>query len=64
MQGAAPDRVPEVSSVKFCCLDAQGRSWIVKFSPAEDNPVAARFRHLLRCEHLALETRCVLLASQ
>jgi len=56
MQGAAPGSSAGGEQPKFCCLDAQGRSWIVKFSPAEDNPVAARFRHLLRCEHLALET--------
>ena len=56
MQGAAPGSSAGGEQPKFCCLDAQGRSWIVKFSPAEDNPVAARVRHLLRCEQLALET--------
>lgn len=56
MNGVEPDSSAGGEQPKFCCLDTQGRSWIVKFSPAEANPVAERIRTLLRCEHLALET--------
>ena len=55
MAGAVPGSSAGGEQPKFCCLDGQGRSWIVKFSPAGDNPVAQRVRHLLRCEHLALQ---------
>ena len=53
--GAVPGSSAGGEQPKFCCLDAEGRSWIVKFSPADDNPVAERVRHLLRCEHVALQ---------
>lgn len=56
MAGAVPGSSAGGEQPKFCCLDGQGRSWIVKFSPADDNPVADRIRTLLRCEHLALQT--------
>lgn len=56
MDGAVPGSSAGGEQPKFCCLDPQGRSWIVKFSSAEDNSVAERVRTLLRCEHLALET--------
>lgn len=56
MEGAVPGSSAGGEQPKFCCLDGQGHSWIVKFSPAGDNPVAERFRLLLRCEHLALRT--------
>lgn len=56
MNGVEPGSCAGGEQPKFCCLDTQDRSWIVKFSPAEANPVAERIRTLLRCEHLALET--------
>lgn len=56
MAGAVPGSSAGGEQPKFCCLDSQGRSWIVKFSSADDNPVAQRVRTLLRCEHLALQT--------
>ena len=56
MQGAVPGSSAGGEQPKFCCLDPEGRSWIVKFSSADDNPVAQRVRTLLRCEHLALQT--------
>lgn len=56
IDGAVPGSSAGGEQPKFCCLDSQGRSWIVKFSPADDNPVAERIRVLLRCEHLALKT--------
>lgn len=56
LQGAVPGSSAGGEQPKFCCLDAQGRSWIVKFSAADDNPVAQRVRTLLRCEHVALQT--------
>jgi len=40
---------------KFCALSPAGHV-LVKFSAAETNPVSARWRDLLRAEHLALET--------
>ncbi|MDR3004699.1 MAG: type II toxin-antitoxin system HipA family toxin YjjJ [Acidovorax sp.] len=55
MAGAMPGSSAGGEQPKFCCLDAEGRSWIVKFSPADANPVADRVRALLRCEHLALQ---------
>lgn len=56
MEGAVPGSSAGGEQPKFCCLDREGRSWIVKFSSADKDPVAERFRKLLRCEHLALET--------
>ncbi|MBV2163736.1 MAG: type II toxin-antitoxin system HipA family toxin YjjJ [Comamonas sp.] len=56
IEGAVPGSSAGGEQPKFCCLDGAGRSWIVKFSPADDNPVAERIRTLLRCEHLALQT--------
>lgn len=56
MEGALPGSSAGGEQPKFCCLDHEGRSWVVKFSSAEANPVAERVRKLLRCEHLALET--------
>lgn len=56
MQGAVPGSSAGGEQPKFCCLDLEGRSWIVKFSSAENNPVAKRVRALLRCEHVALQT--------
>lgn len=56
MQGALPGASAGGEQPKFCCLDPEGRSWIVKFSSPEANPVAQRIRTLLRCEHLALQT--------
>lgn len=56
MEGAVPGSSAGGEQPKFCCLDHEGRSWVVKFSSAELNPVAERVRKLLRCEHLALET--------
>lgn len=55
MAGAMPGSSAGGEQPKFCCLDAAGSSWIVKFSPADANPVADRVRALLRCEHLALQ---------
>ena len=55
MAGTLPGFSAGGEQPKFCCLDAEGHSWIVKFSPADDNPVAERVRQLLRCEHLALQ---------
>ena len=40
---------------KFCALSPAGHV-LVKFSAAEASPVSARWRDLLRAEHLALET--------
>lgn len=56
IEGALPGSSAGGEQPKFCCLDREGRSWIVKFSSAEDNPVAQRVRVLLQCEHLALQT--------
>ena len=56
IEGAVPGSSAGGEQPKFCCLDHTGRSWIVKFSSAEDNPVAQRVRTLLRCEHAALQT--------
>ncbi len=56
IEGAVPGSSAGGEQPKFCCLDHDGRSWIVKFSAAEDNAVAQRVRALLRCEHLALQT--------
>lgn len=56
MEGAVPGSSAGGEQPKFCCLDHEGRSWVVKFSSAEANPVAERVRKLLHCEHLALET--------
>lgn len=56
MDGAVPGSSAGGEQPKFCCVDGEGRSWIVKFSSAESNPVAERVRRLLRCEHLALQT--------
>lgn len=56
MAGAMPGSSAGGEQPKFCCLDNEGRSWIVKFSSADHNPVAERVRRLLRCEHIALQT--------
>jgi hypothetical protein len=40
---------------KFCTWSDRGHV-LVKFSVAEDNPIAARWRDLLLAEHLALQT--------
>ena len=56
IEGAVPGSSAGGEQPKFCCLDREGRSWIVKFSSAENNIVAQRVRALLRCEHLALQT--------
>lgn len=40
---------------KFCTWSNRGHV-LVKFSVAEDNPIAARWRDLLLAEHLALQT--------
>ena len=56
IDGAVPGSSAGGEQPKFCCMDRLGQSWIVKFSPADDNPVAARWRLLLCCEHLALRT--------
>ena len=40
---------------KFCNWSGRGHV-LVKFSVAEDNPIAARWRDLLLAEHLALQT--------
>ena len=43
---------------KFCTWSDRGHV-LVKFSVADDNPVAARWRDLLLAEHLALQTLAV-----
>ncbi len=55
MQGAVPGSSAGGEQPKFCTVHA-GRHVIVKFSPADNTPVARRSRDLLICEHLALKT--------
>ena len=55
MQGALPGSSAGGEQPKFGVCTA-GRHVIVKFSPADDTPVAQRTRDLLVCEHLALQT--------
>lgn len=56
IEGVVPGSSAGGEQPKFCCLDGQGHCWIVKFSPADNNPVAERIRLLLCCEYLALRT--------
>ena len=55
MQGALPGSSAGGEQPKFG-VGVAGRHVIVKFSPADDTPVAQRTRDLLACEHLALQT--------
>ncbi len=55
MQGTLPGSSAGGEQPKFGVCTA-GRHVIVKFSPADDTPVAQRTRDLLVCEHLALQT--------
>ncbi|KQP43686.1 type II toxin-antitoxin system HipA family toxin YjjJ [Pseudorhodoferax sp. Leaf274] len=55
IQGTHPGSSAGGEQPKFCTLNA-GRPVLVKFSPADDTPVAQRLRDLLVCEHLALHT--------
>ncbi|MBC7547331.1 MAG: type II toxin-antitoxin system HipA family toxin YjjJ [Polaromonas sp.] len=55
MQGTLPGSSAGGEQPKFCTC-AAGRHVIVKFSPADDTPLAQRTRDLLVCEHLALKT--------
>ena len=55
MQGTHPGSSAGGEQPKFCTTSA-GRPVLVKFSPADDAPVAQRLRDLLVCEHLALRT--------
>ncbi|WP_326538031.1 type II toxin-antitoxin system HipA family toxin YjjJ [Pseudorhodoferax sp.] len=55
MQGTHPGSSAGGEQPKFCTVCA-GRPVLVKFSPADDAPVAQRLRDLLVCEHLALQT--------
>lgn len=55
MQGTHPGSSAGGEQPKFCTISA-GRPVLVKFSPADDAPVAQRTRDLLVCEHLALQT--------
>ena len=56
MQGDAPGSSAGGEQPKFCMRRDDGAHLIVKFSPTGDTPVARRWRDLLVCEHLALET--------
>jgi hypothetical protein len=55
MQGAHPGSSAGGEQPKFCTLSG-GWPVLVKFSPADDSPVAQRSRDLLVSEHLALRT--------
>ncbi len=55
MQGTHPGSSAGGEQPKFCTISG-GRPVLVKFSPADDAPVAQRTRDLLLCEHLALQT--------
>jgi hypothetical protein len=55
MQGTFPGSSAGGEHPKFC-TSLNGRSVIVKFSPAGDAPFEQRWRDLLVCEHLALHT--------
>jgi hypothetical protein len=55
MRGSQPGSSAGGEQPKFCAV-RDGTSVIVKFSPASDAPVDQRWRDLLVCEHLALET--------
>jgi hypothetical protein len=55
MQGTHPGSSAGGEQPKFCTV-CDGRPVLVKFSPADDSPVAQRLRDLLVCEHLALQT--------
>ena len=55
MQGTLPGSSAGGEQPKFCTV-LDGRSLIVKFSPAGPAPTDQRWRDLLVCEHLALQT--------
>ncbi len=55
MQGTLPGSSAGGEQPKFCTT-LNGQSVIVKFSPAGDAPFEQRWRDLLVCEHLALQT--------
>lgn len=55
MQGSLPGSSAGGEQPKFCTIRG-GRHVLVKFSPAGASPVDQRFRDLLVCEHLALQT--------
>ena len=55
MQGTHPGSSAGGEQPKFCTI-SDGRPVLVKFSPADDTPVAQRTRDLLVCEHLGLLT--------
>jgi len=55
LQGGAPGSSAGGDQPKFCTV-SDGRPVIVKFSPAGDAPADQRWRDLLVCEHLALQT--------
>ncbi len=56
MRGALPGSSAGGEQPKFCVVGNAGTPVIVKFSPAGDSPVEVRWRDLLICEHVALET--------
>lgn len=55
MQGTLPGSSAGGEQPKFCTT-LKGRAVIVKFSPSGDAPTEQRWRDLLVCEHLALQT--------
>ncbi|MDO9437545.1 type II toxin-antitoxin system HipA family toxin YjjJ [Hydrogenophaga sp.] len=55
MQGTLPGSSAGGEQPKFCTT-LNGHAVIVKFSPAGDAPTDQRWRDLLVCEHLALQT--------
>lgn len=56
LDGDAPGSSAGGEQPKFCTRRADGTDLIVKFSPSGKSDVAQRWRDLLICEHLALET--------
>ncbi|WP_048440225.1 type II toxin-antitoxin system HipA family toxin YjjJ [Caenimonas sp. SL110] len=56
MRGALPGSSAGGEQPKFCVVGSAGKPVIVKFSPAGESAVEVRWRDLLICEHIALET--------
>ncbi|MEO5671753.1 MAG: type II toxin-antitoxin system HipA family toxin YjjJ [Ramlibacter sp.] len=55
MQGALPGSSAGGDQPKFCAVRKDGKSVIVKFSPASTSEVDVRWADLLVCEHIALD---------